>query len=651
MGDGDTTFAAIEQSVDAKKSSEVQLSENKIEDVVTVSHGNVIANDDRTILAYLGFVTGWMYTHERNVNTVLVGPSAGGKTQVQKTVTKLLPSDLTYEATDQSGSAIEDDDSWEDALVAPLDEWQKIPDSVTEIIKSLAGEDEQYVKKRSVSDDDSNTGRTTIRIVKKAKPYSFLYAQHSMDHELSTRLLKLPVEDNEKIREAIGRKEFGHTDITIEGYETDFIFDTNELESALREHLRQLPTKLDDPVGGMEKGQMRGGSYAKLPPWVWYTCETIFDPNRVETNRVFGMVANLIRASAVLNSDNRGTVEKEVDGEMVQAYLVESQDVANVLRCRETLLGTTHDLDDTKLKVLEAVESNSGISEEAGCTVGTVKDYLAEDSSVSPPRKQKLRELLQELEEHYYLNIREGAGENGAHLYEFRSKKHISPPRISNLESHMKDAEIEETKCLYDEVGSSFDLDNPFANADDPITGKPFTEMVEEMRQQRHKRDVERRSQESEMADGMSITDAMGGGDDDDSGGVSLEDFGGSGDKAESEAISIDFESQTEEVVYGLLREHAHEEVFPSDSSEPHLIGIVEKGDSVVDANVTDTLLDPDHDHWDRLDKPDTWVSSRGDAESRIEEAVNHLDRKGVLSYDTESTPEDYVRTEVREVQ
>lgn len=115
-------FSALQEQIDKSEADTDVLSENKVEDLVEIANGNVIANEHQVVLGHLSLCTGFMWPHERNVNTVYTGAAAGGKSLAQETVKKALPSDRAYEATNASSKGILDDDRWEKALFAPLDE-------------------------------------------------------------------------------------------------------------------------------------------------------------------------------------------------------------------------------------------------------------------------------------------------------------------------------------------------------------------------------------------------------------------------------------------------------------------------------------------------------------------------------------------------
>lgn len=635
--------SALEQAIDQQEADTDVLSDNRVEDVVTVTNGNVIGNQEQATISYLGFVTGWMYSPNRKVNTILTGPSAGGKSLVQAAITSALPSDHAYEASDASSMGVLDDDQWEQALYAPLDEWQKIPEKLTEILKGVAGgADDEYRYVRSVSDDEAESGRSGHTIVKKPRSYNFLYAQHALDHELSTRLVFLPVDNNVHIRDAIVEKEGGASGISVEGYDKEFVFDTDAEEQALRENLRQLDTFIDDDDHRVGKVD------ATLSPWVRKATKPILDMDQTETNRVAGQIFNLIRASAVLNHENRRVETEPIEDtdEELKSYIAEPQDVANVLSARRTLLAKTHHLTRLKREILDSIRANQHFNESGdgvGVNIDTIRDYLDDSSKVPTPRKQKLRDLLQELSEHFYVSIHERAGRNGSHLYEFRSLRDVGVPRVSNLKQIMDEGEID--RCH--ELTPHVDLDDPFHDARDPFREQPFVDTVESLRDELSSNPVERAEKTAELA-GQAADEKES--DDGPSGqsitlGAAMDD-GQVDDKQPSDVrADLDF---IESEVYNRLLENAHDEPWnASKHEESHMLGAIPREESVTEADTDGTLLDPNHELWDDPRKPDDWVVARGDCERELEEAVSTLENDGVLQYKTDDQPQGFVATNV----
>jgi len=566
----ETGFAALDAAIDNQTADTSVLSEtNIVEDMVEVANGTVIGNGPQAVLGALALCTGYMYGQERQVNTVLTGPSATGKSAIQQATKAILPSEHTYEITDASSKGVLDDGRWDDALMAPLDEWQKVPDELTELLKSLSGgADEEYRYARNVPAEGS--GRTTEEIVKKAKPYQFLYAQHMMDHELSTRLVFLPVDNNVHIRDAIIEKEGQASHVSVDGYEKEFIYDTHDRERALREHLRGIETDMEEVPGGEENH--RGMVDGYLPPWVRKSVKPIFDVHRTETNRVAGQVFNLIRASAVVNYHARPMLD-------------------------------------------------------------TVRDYLEDSSSLSVPRKEKLRDLLRELEDQFYVSIHERAGPNGAHLYEFQSLRDIQMPRLSNLRQYMDTGEIEECRDLSPDV----DLDAPFDGTTDPFAGQPFIDTVSEMADEFASNPVERAA-----ATADAVADVSADGDTDTQSQSTL-----AADAMAGNEVAMP-SGPVEQAVHERLLTHADDTVWSIETvGDLHLLGVLDGDETIATAETTDTLVDPDHQLWDQPTRPDDWITTEGEAHAELEQAVEELGNKGVLDFDVDSEPDGFVATHV----
>jgi len=620
-----TDFSSLERRADASTADLDTLSTNVVDDLVEFSRGTVIANEQQVVLATLAKTSAWMRPFSRNVNTVLLGPPGCGKSHIDHAVTRILPSELCYETSDASGMAVVDDDEWPNTLVAPLDEWQKLPDQVTEIVKSVAGEDVKYQYKRSVSDDDEESGRTTTTMSRYAMPYSFLYAQFSMDDELWDRLLKLFVADDERIHRAIGRKEAGHEHITVEGFDQEYIFDVGDLAETLRQHFREMPTAREELEGDGDDPRLVGGVFVEMPPWVWAACEPIFPHADTAVNRTYGMVFNLIRASAALNYRDRATttVTRDVVGDVgtreVEAYVVEPQDVANVLSAMDTLLGTTHGLEPRKRAIVDCLKTRGGLDDDGGgygLTIDAIRDHLKDHTSMSVPKKRQLREILSELDDEYFVNIRENAGDNGAHLYEFRSMAHIGVPRTRNLDEHVDDDQID---------GCRVDLTAPFADTRDPFRDQPFEQTVEDFEDEFTDDPVKRGDRRAELAETTGDEAEF---DDDASMGEQLADFAGG-------PPDFDF-GPLATALHGALREHAHEEVFKTEDSLPQLLDVCERDESVesLDASrLSGTLFDPSHSVWGPPVIPPDESVTRSQITARLEDAFNEIDRAGAIRF------------------
>ena len=97
------------------------------------------------------------------------------------------------------------------------------------------------------------------------------------------------------------------------------------------------------------------------------------------------------------------------------AILVDSEDVANVIRCLETLRATTHEIDRKKRAIVEGIRAKSG-PDDAIEGVEPIREFLMEDDA--PEVKQgEIENILEDLADNFLINIQEGAGEGGRNVY------------------------------------------------------------------------------------------------------------------------------------------------------------------------------------------------------------------------------------------
>jgi hypothetical protein len=609
-------FSALEDQLDDADTPAV--SENVASDIIEYLRGNVIANEQQGLLGIFQLTTGWMRQRSRYVNLVYQGPPAGGKTLVQEAVTELPPDEALYQTTDASNNALIDDPLWDYSLVAPLDEYDKIDKPIREYMKSMAGEDGGYTKKRNVEDDSAKGGYSPETVSSRAMPFQFLYApvggKHGIDHELQSRMLTLHIDDNRAIREAIGRKEAGHSKIDVTGLPNTYIFETSNIEEALKRHFRKLDVKeLSDETPDEQDIPVRvGGTYAKMPRWVWYSLRPVFDEGPTQTNRVFGMVFNLIRASAVLNHHERDLVTKTVDGETVRGYLVEPQDVANVMSCQPALLATTHNLDPQKRDVLDGVQATTR-SEDGMTTKHRIKDWM-EDNDKNPPNSSKLGDVLEELEEQYFVKIRERAAEDGtSHLYEFRDEGNVETPRVADLQQYADGDDVDLSDCR-------IDVSDPYADCWDPIRDQPFKRTVEEF---------EERFSSSETAINAA-TMMSGSTDDEDDGQTTL----GEDDSSTESSLPDpdgDPSGPIERAVYDAIETMVQDEgtdgwkPFAETDGIGHYVGALDANEDIDSGDVSGTLLDPDHDVYDDEAIAEGRIETVEDCKRELNDALSDL--------------------------
>jgi hypothetical protein len=160
----------------------------------------------------------------------------------------------------------------------------------------------------------------------------------------------------------------------------------------------------------------------------------------------------------------------EING--VEHYVADPQDVGNVLSYRDLLLAVTHDINEQKLAVIEALtDEHNGVGAEGPngglqATHMDIREYIDEYSNITTPSKSQLtgngkqsNGILEQMEEDYLVEIHEGDGPHGAHMYEFLGGNTFGHPNLD----------------IYGEL---------FADVTDPIRDQPIAETVNDFKGQ-----------------------------------------------------------------------------------------------------------------------------------------------------------------------
>jgi DNA-binding transcriptional ArsR family regulator len=566
---------------------EYKLSDNVAHDLVKYVRSNTIRNEQQFLLVTLGYLTGYFTEIDHYVSGVLIGTSSSGKSHLQKKVEDLFHTDHMYQATTGTEKSLIYDGDWANAHVASLDELQKPSDTLIEFLKSVHGDDEEFVYKLTPDSADKRENEEVETIVRTAKPYWFMYAQFDSDFEMWNRLLKVPVHESETKNKMVGRLAADHYHIKSEKGEAEYGYDFNQGTQKLQSHIASIP-------GHIQQGNVPGQVF--LPngdpdhfDWdVWDVVSPILNHGRSEVNRVYDMVFNLIRASALLNHHNREVRYMDVPNHEPGEYLIaEPQDVANVMACREALLATTHEFDDKKRNICSAIDHASGKTNE--CEMSAIVDAL-DDTDMSMLSRPQLRKHLEVLYENYLIDIHKNAAENGNQdLYKFHG---------------------------FDELGFAdvYDYEDHFSQCFDPISGKPYLDAHEELREQLE-------SSGQDLTSGADTDITSGGGQQTLQGGRSLD---------------IDLRPHEEAV-----RERLHDTLDGTRVRElddvpiEGMLGLTGLDDPDRAASVADSPLDPTHGCWYQPDKDDSWVEDESDARREVKDAVRTLIEKNVLIYDT----------------
>lgn len=572
-----------------------EIDENVAVDLVNYVRSNTIRNEQQFLLLCFAYGSGLFENTHHYVSSVTIGTSSSGKSHLKDKADELFSLLNVMDASTGSEKALIYDPEWDEADIVSMGELQQPPEEMIEFLKRAHGGDEEVVIRSTRG--NPNDGFETEVIRKAAKAYHFTYAQFDADFEFWNRLLKIPVHESESKNRAVGRMVAGHEDISIGDDDVEYGFDFEQGRGALKHHIVRMketaPKRTVLPNGSEEFG------------WdVWDVVEPIFNHSRSESNRVYSMVFNIIRASALLNYHTRDRVQVEGDyeGDERDAIVVDPQDVANVMVCLDVLRSSTHEIDRKKRAIVEAIRAKSG-PDDAIEGVEPIRQFLKE-SDAPEVKASELENILEDLEENFLVEIDRQAGEGGRDVYRAFRWDSLGEPRIE------QNADLFEDRI-------------------DPITQEPFLESW-----------AERRSEMETTADDLLKTatiessartktvDTSSGSD---NGGASLSSW-----SSTPEDDAPELNPWTEEIL---------ERVRPvldgtriRDMSEVPveaflgLTGIHNPDRSSVDPEAT--MLDPSQDVWDQPSKPDEWVETETEARREIQASIEELISEGVILFE-----------------
>lgn len=585
---GTSEDTTSEKTLEARANADYELSDNVVEDLVQYTRSKTVKNEEQFVLTTLSYLSGFMDSASHYVCYVLIGTAGSGKSHLQNTVEELFPDDYLYMATSGTDKSIIYDDGWEDAYFASLDELQKPSEELIEILKSLhGGEDGEFRYK--ITGDGQGADRDVDEIVRSAVPYGFLYAQYEPDFEMWDRLLKLPVHESKDKNDGVAATQWDHSMVSFGDSDKEYMRDFSEGEKALCRHIQNLPkdARVKIPAGEEEFG------------WDAYEyARPLFDIGRSETNRVSGQVANLVRASALLNHKNREKREVYIDNEGWQdgVIIANKQDVANIFATRDVLLATTHQLDQKRKAICVAIDEVGGTRRTA--PIKHPKDREGQPKSImgylrqtnaSFVKRPEIEAMLADLQNNGLVEKLEGAGDNGRNLYQFQSWQSLGKLDIDNK------------------------FKDDFADCHDPFDDKPFIDKARELNENLTPTASEFMGETEVSTDSGQSQATLGG---------------------EQQSVDIDLAPHEQEVA-DMLRETVDGEVIEDlDEHEPsprELLGIVEMGEDDDALETTEgTILDPNHAVWNH--GPDDWVETTNHAETEIENALRTLTVEGVMN-------------------
>lgn len=610
----------VDIQVSDETAPDYDISDNFIENLVDAIRSDMVGNEEQFVLINLGYATGLFENPKNYVAIKVDGSSGDGKSELKGNVDARWQNHWLFKTTQTSDKGLIDDDRWNERYIAALDEMNKLPANTLEFLKSSYGDDADedgmgFTYTRNV--DDGDGGRTTNEIKKQAMPFIFLFADENamnMDWELATRVMEVKVESDEDVNEAVGAVMFDHDKVEVEGKSHEYNFNFEDGKNAIDNHIANIPR----PVDGYNQNYARPvvipydeGEFG----WdCWKVVKPIFDFKQADSKRAAKTVASLIRASALLNYHNRRIIEIND----VEHYLAEAQDVVNVLSCRKTLLGMTHDLDEKKFAVIEALtDEDNGVGGPGpnGGLAAPIKDiseYIEDHADISSIGKKHLRKMLRDMDERFLLTEHEEEGENGAHLYEYHGGSTFGHPNL------------DEYPDMWDDTR-------------DPIQDQPIRETVAQFKDELHAMTTDDLMSDEVAIGNASHDDSES--DESDEDGLSA--FGGGAESEEAYSPS-EVEREVADAVRETLDDMRVEPKYLDKDSEgyisvAHMVGAapVEKYTDdrglqhvkakrpLKDGDKAGTVLDANMPLWEAI--------SEGQVQSRVENAIATLRAENIF--------------------
>jgi len=599
--------------------NDYELHENVAVDLVRYVRSNTVRNEEQFLLLALSYVSGFSEDPDDFISSVTIGTSSGGKTHLKDRVDRLFVNCDVMDASSGSDKVLVYSDDWDEADIISMGELQQPSDEMREFMKRAHGGDSEVVIRSTRGNPHDGFHEEVIR--KDAKSYHFTYAQMDADFEFWNRLLKIPVHESESKNRAVGRMAFGHEDIGL-GDDVEYGFGFDAGTERLQAHM--LDVKRNAPGHVLFPEQVDDAGWN-----VWSVVKPIFRHARSESNRIYKMVRNLIKASARLNYQHRETrrFERAETGDeggrevqTVRATVVEAQDVANVLRCLNALRATTHEIGPRKRAVVEAIKARS---DGDGVVDGLepIVEFM-EDSDASQVTRSQLDAILDDLEENYLI-------ERNGDAIRARNWDQLGEPNVDAFAEHFSGSfdpgRIGESTanspnfCRSRPASSCRIRDSAdFSGSTDPMTGDPFVPSWQDYR-------AEMMTTGAELLDTPEV----------DSESADL-DTVGAADLARELQEMLEL-ADWEATVAGRVADTLDGQRVDGMGDLPveGFVGVTDPADPDVSGVETDgTLLDPEHDNWQRPDKPDEWANTPTKVRRLVQDTISTLVQEDALSID-----------------
>lgn len=480
----------IEIEVSDETEPDYDIADNFAENLVDAIRSDMVGNEEVYLITHFNYATGLFPVADHYNAQIVTGSSSEGKSAVKGLVDRRWPTHWLLRVTDMSDKGAIDDTRFNNRYIFAGDELNKLPKNAREILKSTFGDDADeegwgYKYTRNTSQEDGADDHEEKK--KQTMPFIVLMADENKsgarDWELDTRMMETKVESDEGINEAVSETMWDVDHVMVPDREYEYEFNFEEGKNAIDHHIANIPRR---PYSrdNVPEGWMTNQEYANPvlipndPTKEWpknggeetvkWKAHDVVKPmlpfSESDSKRSSKLLANMVRASCLLNYHNRQTTE--VNGQTY--YIAEPQDVGNLVAVRATLMAETHDLDDKKLAVIQALtDEHNGVGGPGpnGGLQAPIKDiaeYIDEYADISSITESQLRPILEDMADRFLLTIHENEGENGAHLYEYHGGSAFGHPNLDmypeafeDVTDPIRDQHISETVRMHKEMLSS----------------------------------------------------------------------------------------------------------------------------------------------------------------------------------------------------
>ena len=618
-----------------------EIDDNFIKTFVRYSRANQVSNEEQAVISFYGYVSGLLPNWEDYLGTLIRGGTSSGKSHMKREVLDSAfdfadnSYDWLYTATAGSDQSMINDEDFDDARIGAFNEFNQMPNPLREFLKRIV-EDGGYTYGRSKADDDAEGGFTNEKFSRDPMAIVFSIADENetvVDPEMRSRMVEIQVDEGPAKNKAVHRMKHGHTNITLPDSDHEYVYESTDLDYAVKKHIKEIPVdtdvviptgegRFDGDVGDSQSESAHESEDSTTPRDDWDEAdvtEPLFNFARSESTRASAAVSSMVKASALANYHSRETITE--NGE--QYIVAEPQDVGNVLLARRTLMALTHNLTRKKFLVLKAFiedgapyESPDASAQAKQMTKDGVITYIQGRDDIPTFSKSQITSILDELDEDLVINKMDHPEDARKNIYVYDPSKQFKPPNI-------------------------YDYYDRFKDVTDPVRDQAIETTIEQQLAELNATMTGGEMADPKIEDTVSANDS----DNDEEGLSAFEDSDSESDTELSETA----QHVAERLESTMDGKWVPARVLDSDDLVvTHMLGITPVGTvdtTLADGTVVDavipkrdpqyedrdgTLASPDHDHWN----DDMTVDAVND---ELDSAIRELQQAGVFIVETDA--------------